>query len=342
MKNKGIKKLNLALQGGGSHGAFAWGVLDRILQETSIEIDSISATSAGATNAAIIAKGLINGGNEGARKELHHFWHEVSTYGKIFSPIKFTPWEALMGVSAENSASFFIFDMVTRLFSPYQFNPFNYNPLKNLLESTIDFQQLKTTDKVKLFICATNVQTGKVKIFENKDISPEVILASSCLPFLFQAVEIDQEHYWDGGYMGNPAIFPLIYEAKSTDVLIIHINPIVRKGLPINATEIMNRINEVSFNSSLMREMRAIAFVTKLLDQGWIKEEYREKVKRMYIHSIRADELMMNFSVASKFNTDWNFLLQLFELGQKAGDTWLEENFNKIGVESSIQIEEYL
>lgn len=337
-----IKKINLALQGGGAHGAFAWGVIDELLRDDRIEIDSISATSAGAMNAVAIAQGYLNNGKAGARETLHKFWREISDFGKLFSPIKITPWESFLGINPESSASYFMFNLMTKIFSPYQFNPFNYNPIHELLDSLINFDHIKSKDAIKLFICATNVKTGKVKIFNNQELCTKAILASSCLPDLFQAVGIEGEFYWDGGYMGNPAIFPLIYESTVNDVLIIHINPIVRESVPHTASEIMNRINEVSFNSSLMREMRAIAFVTKLLDDHWIKEEYYDRVKRMYIHSIRSDEIMRKFSVASKFNTDWDFLMQLFKLGNEAGVNWLKHHYDKIGNQSSIEIAEFL
>ena len=231
-----------------------------------------------------------------------------------------------------------LFDLVTRLLSPYQFNPFNYNPLRQVLTETVDFEALRSGHcPVELFLSATNVRTGKIKIFRNDEIGPEAVLASACLPLLFQAVEIDGEHYWDGGYMGNPAIFPLIYGCNSRDVVIVHINPLERARLPTTASEIMNRINEISFNSSLMREMRAIAFVTQLIDDGKI---IGNSMKRMLIHGIEADEYMRELSVTSKLNADWEFLCHLRDVGRTAAGTWLAANFDALGTESTIDIRE--
>lgn len=342
MKKNGLKKINLALQGGGAHGALAWGVLDALLQDDRLEIDSICATSAGAINAVILAGGFCKGGRAGARHALSEFWHAVCEYGISLSPVKRNAWEEWFNIPLEYSFGYGLFNYFTRLLSPYQFNPLNYNPLQELLERYVDFDNLKQAEHLKLFICATNVKTGKIKVFEQQDISIQAILASTCLPYLFQAVEIDGESYWDGGYMGNPAIFPLIYNSAIHDILIIHINPVIRATIPRNAVEILNRINEISFNSSLMREMRAIAFITKLIDQDWLKEKYRNRLKRIYLHSIRTDEIMEHYSVASKFNTDWNFISTLFELGSNAAKKWLKQNFGKIGKESSMDVAEFL
>lgn len=336
------KYINLALQGGGAHGALAWGVLDRLLDDDRIAFDSISATSAGAMNAAVLASGLATGGKEGAREALYQFWKEISEVGKFFSPIKKFPIEEFMGVNVDQSMTAMMFDSLSRVFSPYQFNPFNFNPLREVLQHNVDFERIKAYKHLKLFISATNVQTGKIKVFDNSEISVDAIMASACLPFLFQSVHIEDSYYWDGGYMGNPALFPLIYHSDCRDILIVHINPIYRKTLPESATDILNRVNEISFNSSLMREMRAVAFVTQLLDDGWIKEEYRDKIKRIFIHSVRADITMQEYSVASKLNPDWDFLQLLYKEGQQEGNEWLSQHFDALGKKSSIDIKDYL
>lgn len=336
------KKINLALQGGGAHGAYTWGVVDWLLQDNRLEIDSISASSAGAMNAVVIAQGLTNDGPEGARKALYHFWRGVSEYGEYLDPVKLTLLEKLLGITIDHALSYRMFDFLVKAFSPYQLNPFNYRPLKDFLESIVDFEQIRSTEQHKLFISATNVQTGKIKIFSNKELTVDCILASTCLPYLFQTVEIDGEYYWNGGYMGNPAIFPLIYNSDVRDILIININPLVRETIPKTASEITNRINEISFNSSLMREMRAVAFVTKMIENHWIKEEHRHKLKKMNMHVIRNDGMMTNFSVASKLNTDWEFLSELYEKGRTAGKEWLEVHYDKIGNESSVDFDEYV
>jgi NTE family protein len=331
-----VKTLNLALQGGGAHGAFTWGVLDRLLEEPRLDFEGIVATSAGAMNAAVMTYGLIEGGREGAQKALTNFWRRVS-HAAAFSPIQPTPLDRLTGNrSLENSPPYILFDLVTRLMSPYQFNPLNINPLRRVLEQSMDFEALRTARcKLKLNICATNVRTGKVKVFSNDDITCDAVMASACLPFLFRAVEIGEDAYWDGGYMGNPAIFPLIYGCESPDVLIVHINPMARPELPRTATEIMNRINEISFNSSLMREMRAIDFVTQLIDQGTV---CGMTLKRMLIHAISADDIMLELGVASKLNADWGFLTDLRDAGRMRAENWLAMNYDSIGNQSTVDI----
>ncbi|WP_119391950.1 patatin-like phospholipase family protein [Taklimakanibacter lacteus] len=330
------KTLNLALQGGGAHGAFTWGVLDRLLEEPRLDFEGIVATSAGAMNAAVMTYGLIEGGRDGAQKALANFWRRVS-HAAAFSPIQPTPLDRLTGNrSLENSPPYIFFDLVTRLMSPYQFNPLNINPLRRVLEQSMDFEALRSARcKFKLNICATNVRTGKVKVFSNDDITCDAVMASACLPFLFRAVEIGEDAYWDGGYMGNPAIFPLIYGCESPDVLIVHINPMARPELPRTATEIMNRINEISFNSSLMREMRAIDFVTQLIDQGTV---CGMTLKRMLIHAISADDIMLDLGVASKLNADWEFLTELRDAGRMRAESWLTSNYDHIGKQSTVDI----
>jgi NTE family protein len=332
------KTLNLALQGGGAHGAFTWGVLDRLLEEPKLDFEGIVATSAGAMNAVVMTYGLIEGGREGAQKALANFWRRVS-HAAAFSPIQPTPLDRLTGNrSLENSPPYIFFDLVTRLMSPYQFNPLNINPLRRVLEQSMDFEALRTTRcKLKLNICATNVRTGKVKVFSNDDITCDAVMASACLPFIFRAVEIGEDAYWDGGYMGNPAIFPLIYGCEAPDVLIVHINPMARPELPRTATEIMNRVNEISFNSSLMREMRAIDFVTKLIDGG---SQCSMELKRMLIHSISADDIMLGLGVASKINADWEFLTELRDAGRDRASAWLAQNYAHIGKQSTIDIQD--
>ena len=332
-----VKRINLALQGGGAHGAFTWGVLDRLLEDERIDIEGISATSAGAMNATVLAYGIATGGRGGARTALTQFWRRVSHLAR-FSPVQPTLYDRLTGNRMlEHSPSWLAFDFMTRLFSPYQFNPLNHNPLRQVLEQSVDFGKLRSSQcALKLFLSATNVRTGKIKVFQNDEIvGPDPVLASGCLPFLFQAVEIDGEHYWDGGYMGNPAIYPLIYHCDSRDVVVVHINPMERQELPVTAAEILNRINEINFNSSLMREMRAISFVTKLVDDEALG---MDKAKRMLIHAIAADDVMRAHSVASKLNADWDFLSGLRDSGRKYATEWLDRNFDRLGVESSVDI----
>jgi len=330
------RTLNLALQGGGAHGAFTWGVLDRLLEEDKLSFDGVVATSAGAMNAAVLAYGLAEGGKKGAQKALANFWRRVS-HAAAFSPLQPSLLDRLTGSrSLEHSPAFLVFDMVTRLMSPYQFNPLNFNPLKSVLEQSIDLDAIRMSRcPLKVHVCATNVRTGKVKIFSNDELSIDALMASACLPFLFQAVEVDGEAYWDGGYMGNPAIFPLIYSCSTPDVLIVHINPIERPEVPKSAIEILNRINEISFNSSLLREMRAIAFVTQLIDSD---VDMKLDLKRIYVHGISDDETMQMLGVSSKLNADWGALTDLRDRGRERADKWLEANYDQIGRRSIVDI----
>ncbi|MDF1586044.1 patatin-like phospholipase family protein [Marinimicrococcus flavescens] len=329
------RTVNLALQGGGAHGAFAWGVLDRLLGEERLAFEGISATSAGAMNAAVLAHGMAAGGRVEARRSLERFWRLIAEAAS-FSPLQPSPIDRLLGNHGlDFSPAFLGFELATRMLSPYQFNPCNINPLRSVLEEVVDFELVRRQCPLKLFFSATNVRTGKVRIFENPEITADAVLASACLPFLFQAVEIDGEAYWDGGYMGNPAIFPLIYGCQSRDVVIVHINPIERPGVPRTAEEIMNRLNEISFNSSLMREMRAIAFVTRLIDEGEIQGA---RMKRMLIHGILSDAVTKNLPAMSKMNADWGFLTHLRELGREHAAAWLEASFERLGRESTVDV----
>ncbi len=329
------RRINVALQGGGSHGAFSWGVLDRLLEDVRIDIDGISGTSAGAMNATVLAYGLASGGREEARRVLEVFWRRIAERAWV-NPLEHGWLGSMMGWSNMNlSPGWLIFDFFTRFFSPYQLNPCNLNPLRDVLLETVDFELLKHAPSVKLFLCATNVLSGRMRVFSTSEIGVQAVLASSCLPQLHQAVEVDGDYYWDGGYMGNPPIYPLIYETDTADVLIIRINPIRIPQVPTTAYDILDRVNTLSFNSSLMREMRAIDFVTQLIDEGALDGT---RYRRMLMHSIDAESEMAGLGVSSKFNADWRFLRTLFELGRARADIWLSTNFEALGKHSSIDI----
>lgn len=331
--SKSSKPIHIALQGGGAHGAFAWGVLDKILEDGRLNIDSISACSAGSMNASILAYGRMKHGNDGAREYLYNFWKRVSE-------IEHTSVEIQKPIldRAMRTIQYGFLDSLSRAISPYQFNPLNINPLRDIVSDMIDFEELKLDRKTSLFITTTNVRTGKVKVFNNKEISIDVIMASACLPYIFQSVKINDDYYWDGGYSGNPAIFPLFYHSDTRDVLVIHINPMERSELPITANEIGNRINEITFNSSLLHEFRAISFVKKLINEGWIKDEFKGKLKDMNIHSIRADEALHGFDVTSKFDTHWYFLTYLRDLGRVQAKKWLLENYDNVGNKCTVDL----
>lgn len=330
-----VRRINIALQGGGSHGAFSWGVLDRLLEDGRIEVDGISGTSAGAVNATVLAYGIVSGGREGARQMLEALWRGVAECARM-SPLQPTWFDRMLGLDRLNlSPGWLLFDHITRFFSPYQLNPSNLNPLRDMLVKMIDFDILRNCRSPRLFLCATNVLSGRMRVFTNHEIGIQAVLASSCLPSLFQAVEIEGEYYWDGGYMGNPPIYPLIYETDSRDVLIIRINPIRIPDVPTTAREILDRVNTLSFNSSLMREMRAIEFVSRLIDEGALDPaQYR----RMFIHNIDAETEMARLGVSSKFNADWHFLRELYTLGRERADSWLKANFSALGARSSTDI----
>jgi NTE family protein len=332
-----IKSINLALQGGGAHGAFTWGVLDRLLADDRIGFDGISATSAGAMNAAVFASGVAAGGREGAKKALTEFWRRISQTALV-SPLQSTLLERLFSHHPMTQSRGFVFsELMTRLFLPYEFNPLNQNPLRDALLDSVDFAALTPkTCPIKLYLAATNVRTGKIKVFDNSEISVEAVLASACVPFLFQAVEIDGEAYWDGGYTGNPPIFPLIYNCSSDDVVIVQLSPTRREELPRSSLEILNRVNEISFNSSLIREMRAIRFVTQLIDDGII---LNGSLRRMRIHVVAAEDVMAPLSVASKLDADWEFLTRLRDIGRDRAEQWLDAHFDRLGVESTMDLQ---
>ncbi len=335
------KPVNLALQGGGSHGAFTWGVLDRLLEDDRLALDAISATSAGAMNAAVMAYGMSRGGREGARQKLGQFWRAVSEAGSVLHPFGANPWGKMLGLMpwfSGPSPSYLWSQSINNFFSPYDLNPLDYNPLRDALVAVVDFDHLRQCPlATRLFICATNVRSGKIRVFENHELSADVILASACLPHIFKAVEIEGEAYWDGGYMGNPAIFPLIYRGASADVIIVHINPIRRDAVPRTAAAIRDRENEIAFNSSLMREMRAIAFVARLVDEERLDTN---KYRRMLVHSIMDDAGMGLYDAESKLSADWAFLLELKEAGRQAAEAWLEANVAHIGKKTTAPIEQ--
>jgi NTE family protein len=330
----GRKIVNLALQGGGSHGAFTWGVLDRLLEESRLDFEGVAGTSAGAVNAVVLADGLAAGGREAAREALRDYWKKVST---LSSRGPFAPSfidRANPDYGLEHSFGFMFLEM-TYFASPYQTNPLNLNPLKELMTRAINFERVRQQTVVKLYLSATDVQTAKVKIFEGKELDVPRLLASTCLPLLMQAIEVDGEFYWDGSYAGNPAIFPLLYNCTTPDILMVHITPAERPGVPTTSPAIMNRMQEISFNTSLIREMRTIAYLNKQIDDGKM-----DGSRRMLVHLIEAEDLIRGFSWSSRLNTDWNFLVHLYNLGRQRADEWLAANFDRIGTDSTVDLYE--
>jgi NTE family protein len=330
------KPLNLALQGGGSHGAFTWGVLDRLLEEDCFDFDGIVGTSAGAMNAAALAYGLKTGGAQAARQALNAYWELMMQTGA------FAPWPSLVDRligdgNMHYSPMFAMGDALTRVLSPYQMNPLGFNPIQPVIERVVDFdalRQLKDTGP-KLFLCATNVMNGRVRVFQGEELSVQAVLASACLPFMYQAVEIEGEFYWDGGYMGNPPIFPIFYNCESRDVLIVQITPINLDKLPTTATEIFDRINGLSFNSSLMREMRVIQFINGLVQKGFDDEG---RLKEAFIHTIDAEDVTNKLGASSQANLQREYIMRLFELGRGRAQAFLDQHFEQVGVCSSTDI----
>ena len=332
-----VKSINLALQGGGAHGAFTWGVLDRLLEDERLRIDGISGTSAGSMNAAALAAGFAKGGAEGARRELHDFWEQVSRASRHGFLRRTWADRLFAGWNLDHSPAFVFFDLLTHFFAPWQLNPFNVNPLKDIVDKLIDIPAARRCSDIKLFISATNVRTGKIRVFEGAEVSVDVLLASACLPFVFRAVKIDGEPYWDGGYMGNPAIYPLIYNCASPDVVIVQVNPLTRDKEPMTASEIIDRVNEISFNSTLMREMRAIEFVSRLIEEERLDPQ---RYRRIHVHWIGAETAIGDLGVATKLNADWDFLLHLRDIGRTLAEAWLRDHFDKIGRRSSVDVRE--
>ncbi|VFR56910.1 Ferredoxin reductase [plant metagenome] len=329
--------LDFALQGGGAHGAFTWGVLDRFLEEPALEIDGISGTSAGAMNAVVLADGYMAGGAEGARQALETFWQRVSQ-AALLSPLRRTPMDVLLGTwTLDNSPVYLAMDLAARLVSPYDLNPGAFNPLSGILDEVVDFDRLSHS-AIRLFVTATNVRTGRGRVFRNGEITPDALLASACLPTLFQAVEIDGEPYWDGGYSGNPTITPLVRECGCSDVVLVQINPVEREGAPHSAREIQNRLNEVSFNACLLKELRLIALMSQATDPGQ-GEARRWACMRMHrVGSAAMDEL----GASSKLNAEWAFLCLLRDEGRRAAEDFLAGHREDIGRRGSLDLAQYL
>ncbi len=333
-----IKRINLALQGGGSHGAFTWGVLDALIEDGRLAFVAVSGTSAGAMNAALMLQGWAKGGPDGARKALADFWNELGTLA-VASPLRRTPLDRLQGNwNLDSSPTALWADVIQRTLSPSQRNPLNFDPLRDLLRKHFDEKAVRGCGEIKAFIAATNVETGKVRIFQRDELTIDALLASACLPNVHEAVVIDGVPYWDGGYRGNPPIWPFIYSSDSNDVVIVEIDPAVRKGVPRSNAEIADRLNEITFGGALMAEMRAIAFVQDLIRQGAITGEFSRLLKMMLIHSINDDDSLAPLGAVSKFNIEPEFLEFLFQLGRTAAARWLASTFDLIGVKTSIDI----
>ncbi len=334
-----MKKINVALQGGGSHGAYTWGALDRLLADERIEIEAVSGTSAGAMNAVVMAEGLVEGGRDKARTQLRDFWHRVayrvpSSKSQGWGNDWTASWEKVWGFDKDAAAS--VAGWWTQFASPYQFNPLNINPLRDILLSEVDFDRVRRCKKMKLFISATNVRTGQIKVFSGDEVTADAVLASACLPTVFQAVEIGDDAYWDGGYMGNPAIEPFFNTSNSVDVLLVQINPLRRDEVPRNPQNIANRVNEISFNAPLLRELRHVEFINNCLRRGDLKGS---GYKEIYLHRVGGGDDLAAYPASSKLDSDLTLIDALHDLGFNAMEAWLDKNFDQLGQASTMPLE---
>jgi NTE family protein len=333
------KKVNLALQGGGAYGAFTWGVLDHLLEDGRLEIEGISGASAGAVNAIMLADGLARGGPDEARKRLADFWRAVSLGGNLPELQRKTVDRLFSFMPLEDSPVGLWFKAVSRYLSPYDLNPLNINPLKDLIARFVDFEAVRKSSSPQLFISATNVQTGRLRIFPHDKITADVIVASACLPYLFRAVEIDGVPYWDGGYLGNPSIFPLFRTTTTEDVLLVQINPLMRQTTPTTNQQIMSRVNEITFNSPLMGELRAIEFVSRLIDKGLLPRGVGPgKYRRINMHRVELSVSAKPLDSSSRNNTDYDFFEMLRDNGRRTARRFLDAHFDDIGVRGTVDL----
>jgi NTE family protein len=325
------RRVNLALQGGGARGAFTWGVLDQLLADGRIEIEGLSGTSAGAVNAVVLADGLIRGGPEEARARLAEFWRAVSATGHLTELQRGVVERLFSFIPREGSW----LGALSRFWSPYDLNPLNINPLKEVIERFVDFDKIRRERRLELFISATDVRTGALRVFTRKEITPEAVMASAALPLLFHAVEIGEVPYWDGGYSGNPAMLPFLRATSTEDVLIVQLNPIERRKAPTRTREIMNRVSEINFNASLLSELRSVEFVNRLIDEGRLPRGFgRDEFRRIRLHRIALDD--QSLSTRNTLNADFEYFETLHKLGQRATRRFLDAHFDDIGRRSTI------
>lgn len=331
-----VKKVSIAFQGGGAHGAFAWGVVDKILEDGRFDIRGLSGTSAGGMNAVATLMGLIKGGNEMARATLKDYWKSMNELSKKLS-LPMNPFDKMIGnFNLNHSLGYIMGSMLQSHFSPYETNPANLNPFEDFIRDFFDFKLIRAHRERRVFLGATHVRTGKIKVFSNEDLSADMMMASACLPFLFQAVRIDDEHYWDGGYIANPAIFPLMNRtdaSHSSDIILIQLTKTYCDKLPRTQAEITNRFKEITYNGCLVREMRAIHFISQLIDEGKVVPG---ALTRTNMHVIKNEETFKKLNLSSALNTDWDFLMTLFEAGRKTATDWINNHYDKVGVTHSL------
>lgn len=325
--------LNLALQGGGSHGAFTWGVLDRLLEEPHLALEGISGTSAGAINGVALASGWLQGGAEQARLSLEQMWRRVSERS-VLGPLQASPLDYLLqGWNRDWSPGYMLVNSLARMASPYQFNPGGYNPLIPILDEVVDFERLRAAEHLRLFIAATHVPTGSARLFRNPELDARVIAASACLPTLFQAVEIDDEPYWDGCYTANPALWPLFLECSSRDLLLVQVTPPERPTVPTRSADITDRANEIAFNANLARELELLRM---LRDGGSATVSPALPWRRHRLHAIDSGFVTEDMGRNSRINPEWGFLCHLRDEGRRRADLWLQSHGSDLGRRSSL------
>lgn len=331
-KQNDTRSISLALQGGGAHAAFTWGVIDQILMDGRLKIEAVSATSSGAILAAVMVQGLMDGGNEGAREALLTFWRKVSIASSLM-PLQMKVVDKFLGhVGIDLSPSSMALDYITKIFSPYQFNLFDLNPLRGIVEEMVDFDRLNKKPSTWLYINATNARTGKSRIFEPGNLSLDAVMASSCLPFIFKTVEVDGEPYWDGSFSGCPSLTPLVNHNEPGDIVLVQIHPSFVDETPTTAADILDRATEISFHSVLLHEMKTIELYNGMIASGALKQN------PVFLHRIEAQDMLTSLGRASKLKADWDFLIHLHDIGVQSATDWLASNFNQLGKSSSLDI----
>jgi NTE family protein len=331
-------KIALALQGGGSHGAFTWGVLDRLLEDPTLEIVGFTGTSAGAMNAVVAADGLLSGGPEGGRQRLREFWEGIGKMPGFGTPLWPLSGEVQSKVRLEQMPAYLAWEAATRNLSPYQLNPANFNPLREPLTKLVDFERLRAEKNLKVIVCATNALTSRRRIFDNRDISVDAVLASACLPYMFRSIMIDGEPYWDGGYTGNPAILAILPPLPKSDLIIVRIDPIVRNDEPRTVGEIHDRLTEVSFNAAFWLEVSYLGLLLKLKDRGFLDDQFTQRIDRLNFHCIEASQHFEKMPISTKRNNSPAFLKFLFDLGRKTAEEWLDGYREAIGQHSTLDL----
>ena len=332
------RKIALALQGGGSHGAFTWGVLDRLLEDPTLEIIAFTGTSAGAMNAIVAADGLLGGGPEGARQRLREFWETIGKMPGFGTPLWPLSGEAQSKVNLDHTPAYLAWEAATRNLSPYQLNPMDFNPLRESLTRLVDFERLRAEKELKVNVCATNALTARRRVFDNRDISVDAVLASACLPHMFRSIMIDGEPYWDGGYTGNPAMLAILSPLPKSDLILVRIDPIIRDDEPRTVGDIQDRVTEVSFNSTFWLEASYLGLLLKLRNRGFLDDRLAKRIDRLNFHCIEASQHFEKMPFSTKRNNSLALLEFLFDLGRTTAGEWLDRNREAIGKRSTLDL----